>query len=153
VIDVGDALIVESAVDAAPATNRTVAVGVADDPLTEKVSVATVPATVVDVSSATNTPPPIEVAAPMDPAEVKTSTVLVPVGTGLPNASRSVTLTSDVDDPSAVISVGVATISDVDVDGAPATKSMLAVAGAAFPPTVKDTVAVPTVVALVTVAL
>ncbi len=88
----------------------------------------------------------------MLPAVVETTTVAPPAPIRLPKLSLRVTLISDVEEPSAVIEVGVATTVAVLADGVPGTKLTLAVAVAAVPPTVKEIVAVPDNVAAVSVA-
>ena len=120
-IVVGDAVSVEVAADGGPPVKVTVAVRTRGDPDTLAETVA-VPTFVDDVSCAVYMPPPTACTGARDPAVVLMVTC-PPELAGLPFESRSLTVTSDVDTPSAGIEVGTAVTVDRSSDARARTRS------------------------------
>ena len=98
-------------------------------------------------------PLPVSVTTLNVPRVVPNVTVSPPVVRLLPLASLSRTLTVDVDVPSAAIEVGEAVINEVAADAAPVVKLTMTLSVIGVPFTVPVTVAVPVVVAEVSVAV
>jgi len=152
VIDVGDALIVEVAVEAAPTVNVTVASSAIALPFRVPVTVA-VPATVDDVKVAEYVPLLLSVTEPSVPEVVASVTVAPPVVRLFPFASFNRTVMVDVLVPFAVIDVGEAVIVDVAVDAVPTVNVTVASSVIALPFNVPVIVAVPATVDEVKVAV
>ena len=95
----------------------------------------------------------MSVTGPTLPRLLLISTVAPPTPTGLPLMSRAVTVTVDVDTPSATIDVGLAAIVELAADAGPAVNATVAVFAPAVPLNVNPTVAVAAVVDDVSVAV
>jgi hypothetical protein len=154
VIDAGEAEIVVVEADTAPGENWTVGspLVIAEPPIVPET--VAVPAVVELVSVAEYEPSPLSVTALRVPAVVDSVTVPPLEVRSFPFASVAWTVTDEVEDPSDVIDAGEAEIVVVEASGAPGVNwtvgSPLVIAE---PPTVPDTVAVPVVVELVSVAV
>ncbi len=152
VIDVGDAVICEVAVDTTPTVNVTVALSVMELPFSVPVIVA-VPVTVDEVNVAVYVPLLLSVTEPSVPDVVESATVSPPVDRLFPFTSFNCTVMVDVLVPFAVIDVGEAVINDVAVEAVPTVNVTVALSVMELPFNVPVIVAVPVTVDEVNVAV
>lgn len=128
------------------------AVALAAIPFTVKLTVVD-PTVVAEIRSAVKVPSPLSVTAPTVPAVDERVTTLPAEVTTLPYASSRVTVTNEVDAPSATIEVGFAVIVEIAGDGAPAVNVTVTVCAPATPFRVKLMTAFSGVVGAVSVAV
>lgn len=143
VMDVGDAVIVDCAMLAAPTVNVTIASSVIEEPFNVPVIVPE-PTDVGDVNTAVYVPFALSVTLPSVPAVVFRTTVPPLEVRLLLFASFNWTVIVDVLDPLAVIETGEAVISDVATLAAPTVNVTTASSVIALPFNVPVTVADPT---------